>query len=131
MTTLEEVGEALVDQILKPVELRALDFVAEDANFPAAMLGPPTIDYENLDDGQLVYDQDIFLFVGAQVGRHQKKLYRWMAGPDSIHDRLQANRSLGFDDVDAHATEARPLNLQEYASYKSYGGAVSLHVIIG
>lgn len=131
MTEIEQVGEAIVDQILKPVDLRAVDYIAEDTVYPAGLLGPPTIDYDNLDDGQLVYEQDVFLFVGAQVGRFQKKLYRWMAGPDSIQARLQANRNLGFDDVDVHATGSRPLNLQDFASYRSYGAAVGLLVIIG
>lgn len=131
MTTIEEVGEAMVELILKPMRLRSFDFVAENIEYPAGLVGPPRIDYDNLDDGGLVYEVDVFLFVAAQVGRHQKKLYPWLAGPESVQARLQANRSLGFDDVDAHATEARPSGLQEFAAYRSYGGVVTVQVVIG
>jgi hypothetical protein len=131
MTTIEEVGEALAEQILKPMGCRAIDHVPEDTEYPAAMVGPPRIDYDNLDDSGVIYEVDLFLFVAAQVARNQKKLYPWLAGPESVQARLQANRNLGFADVDAHATEARPTGLQEFASYRSYGAVVTVQVVIG
>ena len=131
MTPLTDVIEALAAQIDTITGLRVSDHVPESTEYPAAFIVPPVIEYEGLDDGELICDVQVVLLVSSTVGRNQKQLYPWLAGSGSIRAKLQDNRSLGLSDVDAHATSARPLGLQEMASYGAYGAVVNVQVMVG
>lgn len=130
MSTLTQAVEALAAVIDGIPGLRVKDHVPEGTEFPAAFVDWSSVDYDSLDDSGGVFEVDVVLLVDTSVGRHQKKLLPWIYGPASIQATLQANRSLGLPDVDAHATGARRTGLQEIAAYNAYGAIVTVQVTL-
>jgi hypothetical protein len=130
MSTLIEAVEALASVIDTISGLRVTDHVPDATEYPAAFIDWQTIDSDSLDDSGGVFEVEVVLLVGTQVSRNQKKLLPWVYGPTSIREVLQANRSLGLDDVDAHATQARRLGLQEMAAYNAYGAVQPVTLVL-
>lgn len=123
MTTVSEVYTAIADGPLTAAGLRAFPYVPGSAEWPAAYMLPPVIDYETLADTHLHLSVGIVVLVSAAVDKHQGDLLAYMddQGALSIPLAFHQNRSLGRTDVDAFVTRARPLNMTEQAGYQAFG----------
>jgi single-stranded DNA-specific DHH superfamily exonuclease len=130
VTTLTQLVEGLAATIRTIPNLRVTDHVPESTEYPAAFIVPPIIDYDNLDDSGGTFQFQVVLLVSTAIGRNQKQLYPWLYGPGSIQATLQANRSLGLAGVDTYASGARPLPLQDMASYGAYGAVVDVQAVL-
>jgi len=133
MTTLAEVRDGLHARLDTIDGLRVYAHVPDSAEFPAALIQPPTISDYSMDLGlaHFEYEIEIALLVPATVDRQQLDLYALLErAPGSVVAAIEADSSLGGLDVDAHARSARPLGLQEIGGIKCYGAAVTVQVFI-
>jgi hypothetical protein len=135
MTSLAQVRDG-IDTLLDAIPgLRAINHVPGDAPFPAALVEPPTIaDYRaDLGAGGLTVTFQIDVLVSAATHRNQLELYPYLerTGTKSIWAAFEANRSLGFTDVDAHVISAESLGLTEIAGTQCFGSAVTVQVSLG
>lgn len=132
-TTLGEVAAALAEQLGTIPELNAYDHVPGTAEWPGAFIRAPHVVYEGLalDDEDLSIE--IILLVSAAFAEGQLDILPFMeiSGPQSIPAAIHDDRTLGLDDVDVYVTLARPLGLQEQASYRGYGVIFELSVRVG
>jgi hypothetical protein len=134
MTTLAEVRDGLATRIDSIDGLRVYKLIPDSADFPAALIQPPTIpDYRSdLALGHFEAEIEIALLVPAAADRQQLDLYVLLErGPGSVFAAIEEDRSLGGLDVDVHARSARPLGLQEIGGVKCYGAAVTVQVFLG
>lgn len=134
MTTLEQVIDA-IGTLLESTDpgLHVNPYVPGQTNFPAAFVAAaPVTDYRNgVSDGQ-VHAFDIVVLVSAALFENARTVLPYLerSGAQSIFAAFEANRSLGFTDVDAHVRESRGLDLQEVAAYNASGAVVTVVVYL-
>lgn len=134
MTTLAAVRDGLEARLKTIPGLRVYPYVPESADFPAAIIQPPTIPDYSIDHGlsNLEIEIEIALLVPATVNRQQLDLYELLEhGSGSVFAAIEADSSLGGLDADAHVRSARPLGLQEIGAVKCYGAVVTIQVFLG
>jgi hypothetical protein len=76
--------------------------------------------------GVIRFDIELRLLVGSSAGHEQQKTLwpylEWATGSaSSVFRVLDADRSLGFTDVDAPVMSARPLGLEEIPDAAAFG----------
>lgn len=109
MSTLTEIVDGLADRLktIAAFDNNVLTVVRRPADFPAAIILPPVIpDYGLALDGEggdFVIPVD--LVVGAAEAEQQTSLWPFLdwSGTSSVYAAIQADRTLGGLDVDAHA----------------------------
>lgn len=123
MSNIVEVAEALAERLRTIDKLNAYAHVPGSAEWPGAFVQPPIIDYEGLDEGDLDMQFEVVVLVAAVGDINQLALMPYMAleGPQSVPAAILGDRTLGLGDVDAFVVRARPLGLQEQASYQGWG----------
>lgn len=133
MTTVRELYAAIKDGPLAAVGLRAYDYVPGSAEWPAAFILPPKIDYETLDSSVLELDIGIVILVSAATDKQQLDLLDYVddQNPRSIPLAFHQNPSLGLSDVHAFVKRSRPLDYVEQADYKAFGSLVEASVRLG
>lgn len=115
-TTLEQIDGLHVD-----------DFVPGTANFPAAFVVPPEIDYQRaMRHGYIALELEVVVLVASSVARQQKDLFDYLdwSGTKSIVAIVDADKTLGLTGINAVAMSSRPLAAEEIASYQAWGAAV-------
>ena len=133
MTTLEAVYAAVKDKAATIVGVTAVDKVPASPNFPTVFLAPPVITTDSLALQSATLTCDLIVLVSASDNENQSLLWRYqeLSGPHSVLALFQANRNLGFTDVDVYAGEWRPLGRQEIAGYGGFGAACTLTISLG
>lgn len=136
MTTLAQVRDGIETRLKTINGLRVYSFVPGDVQYPAAIIHPPTTtDYrDDLDLGGMSATFTISLLIPANVDRKQLDLYKLLerTGVGSVFAAIEADRKLGFVDVDARVVSATdPLEQAEMATTKVYVRAVTVNVFLG
>lgn len=133
MTTIAEVYEAIRDRLDTIPGLRVKDHVPGATEFPVAFPEPPVVVTDNLTLETATLTVDLVVLVSAFEERRQKDLlkYQDLTGTHSLLALFQANRNLGFADVDVYAGSWRPLALVEMSYYRAYGAACGLMILLG
>jgi len=135
MTTLAQVRDGLKTRLDTIDGLRVYDHVPGDANFPAAIIYPPTIaDYRSdLGEGAVEASFTVGLFVPVTLARQANNLYPFIerTGAQSVFATVEADRDLGFADVDAHAVSVEQLELTEIGGKSCVGVAVTVQIFAG
>jgi hypothetical protein len=134
VTTLAEVVEGLRVTIDTIPDLRVYDYVPGDANFPAAIVNPPTItDYhDDLDVGGFQAFFGIDVLVDIALDRKQLQLYPFIerTGASSIFATLKG-QDLGFADVSVHVVGLEPLEQVEIGGKRCIGSRITVQVFAG
>lgn len=135
MTTLTQVRDGLFTRLDTIAGLRVYKQVPGNAEYPAALIYPPTaVDYrDDLGAGSYRVQVVVMLLVPATVDRKQLDLYPFLdrTGSSSIFAVVEADRSLGGLQVDARVVSAQdPLDLGDMAGTKVYQRAVIVEVIV-
>lgn len=135
MTTLAEVRDALGDALEGIPGLRVYRFVRGSVNPPAAIILPPTIPAYSgdLDDGDFEVRLRVAVVQPTALERQQLDLWPFFerTGDQSIYAALEADRTLGFPDVDARVVSADQFEAIEIAGVRYTGGVVNLSVFLG
>lgn len=133
--TLRQVVEGIKDRLGTIDGLYAYDHPPAVANFPLAFPAPPPINYrETMRAGVITLRFDIALMEATSAGHEQQlNLYDFLdwAGDSSIFQAFEADRTLGFVNVDAVVVDVTtPLGLVEIGGYEAFGVTIPLMVTI-
>ena len=127
MISLTRIIEGLAETLASIDGLRVHDHVPGNTEFPAAIITPPEIDYrQTMDRGVIRLELEVVVLVGAVVDRNQKTLFHYLdwEGSSSIVAVIDADPTLGgIEGINAVPMSARPLALEEVASYQAWGAA--------
>lgn len=138
MSSLTEIADGLktVVQTITAFDLQVHQVVKRPSTYPAAIIQTPTIpEYGlSLDDrgGQFVIP--ILLLVGVGEAEKQTSLFPFVdwEGDSSVAAAIQANRSLGLEDVDARVTSVTDPGLVELPDGTvAYGVTVNVNIFAG
>ncbi len=133
MTTFSQVLDAYGSLLGTLPGLNARKWVPEGADPPVVFVNPvPVTDYRDSADDDTLYEVDTLLVVPGAFDEQQLLLVPFLerTGAKSIFAAVEANRSLGFDDVDIHIRGARPLTQPEISGYRAYGAALPTVIAI-
>jgi hypothetical protein len=135
VTTLAQVRDGLFTRLDTIASLRVYKKAPGNAEYPAAVIYPPTaIDYrDDLGAGSYTTQWIVILSVPATVDRKQLDLYPFLerTGTSSIFAAIEADPFLGGLNVHARVVSAAdPLDLGEMAGTKVYQRAVVVEVIV-
>lgn len=134
MTTLAQVRDGLEARLNTITGLRVHDHVPGDITPPAAIILPPLIlDYrEDLGLGAMRATFPVMLLVSSTLARQQLDLYELIerSGPRSIFAVIEADRTLGGLNVDAHAVNVEPADLDQLGLANYYARAVNIDVFV-
>lgn len=129
MTTprLVDIVDGLEIQLRSIDGLRVFDHVPGAAEYPAALILPPDIDYRaSMLKGYIKLELEVVVLVSAVVNRMQKELFGYFdwSGPQSVVAAVDNDKTLGLTGINAVAMSCRQLGLEEIAGYQAWGGAV-------
>lgn len=127
MITLVDVIGGLEQQLKSIAGLRVHDFVPGSAEFPAAFILPPDLDYRQaFSRGVIRMELEVVVLVSAVADRMQKDLFGYLdwAGPQSVLVAVDNDKTLGLTGINCVAMSSRPLSLEEVAGYQAWGAAV-------
>lgn len=133
MTTprLVDVIDGLEAQLRSIDGLRVFDHVPSSAEFPAAFILPPDIDYlVTMHRGIIGMELEVVVLVSAVVDRMQKDLFGYAdwTGPQSIVTAIANDPTLGLSGIEAIVRSSRSLGLEEMAGYQAWGIAVRIEI---
>jgi hypothetical protein len=124
---LVDIIEGLESQLRSIDGLRVFDHVPGAADYPAALILPPDIDYRRaMAKGFVRLELEVVVLVSAVVDRMQRDLFEYLdwTGPKSIVAAVDNDKTLGIPGINAVAMSCRQLGLEEIAGYNAWGGAV-------
>ena len=131
MSTLTEIVDGIVARLRTIEGLEVYGHVPGTAEFPAAFVMPPPIDYRQaMGAGVVRMDFEVVVLVGAFESAHQTNLFPYLdvTGSWSVLAAVDADRTLGLTDVDCVVLSSRPLGLEEISAYRAWGVSFQLLV---
>lgn len=131
--TIRQVLEGIEARLLT-IDLRATAFVADNITPPAAVIGVPEVEsYEEaFARGKYNLAPTITVLTSAALDRTGQLAladYATPAGPLSVFEAIQADRTLGGAAEDCRVDSFRPLGREEVGAIGYYGGVFTLTVL--
>jgi hypothetical protein len=135
VTTLAEVRDGIEVRLKTIPGLRVYSYIPGTAEYPAAMVRLPAIaSYRgDLDMGYFTAAIDVLLMVPTTLDRMQADLYPYVerTGERSVFAAIEADRTLGHSDVDAHVVGSVPEGIQELGGTPVFVQSVTISVNLG
>jgi hypothetical protein len=124
---LVDIIAGLEQQLRSIAGLRVFDHVPGTAEYPAAFILPPAIDYrQTMQRGVIRLELEVVILVSSVVDRQAISLFPYIDddGPQSIVAAVDNDKTLGLANINAVAMDCRQLGFEEVAGYGAYGAAV-------
>ena len=114
--------------------LRTEAYIADQMNFPCAVVGVPPIESYRATFGRGTFQlqPQVFVLVSAaldRVGQAALGSYADVTGTNSIPVAIEGDRTLGGVVSDCVVTAFRPLGMEEVGVIQAYGGVFDLLVV--
>lgn len=133
LPTIQQIMEG-IESVLDTIDgLHVSDFKPDDIVPDAAIVGVPPWDRMAMRRGVFTLDATVTVLTSAdfdRVGQHRLAKYAGLEGASSILEAFENNPTLDGLVASCTVMRFRPVNVEEFAAYRYFGGTFDLPVAI-
>lgn len=132
--TIEQIMLGIETRLKTITGLRVAEYVADQINPPAAVVGVPEIDsyHATMGRGRFTLEPTVTVFTSAaldRVGQLKLASYANPTGANSVVAAIEGDKTLGGVVEDCIVVSFRPLGMEEVGVIGYYGGEFTLRTI--